>query len=737
MVSSPRKTCRGRDLPLAAVTRQAWAGAYATTNGLFQRAGGRAPLSSVSRRTLLLLVVALAAPAAAVARSAETIDSRLEKAASQARNRATEEQGINACQEILAEPKATAAQRIRAFDTIVQAYRRRKAFEDAVKLAQTVRETYPADKELEWQAFSVQLDLYREWNKKDQALAAAKEFVERHGGDKPVCAAAQVKMANLLLDMGRNKECLAEAGKALEMDANEARVASALRLMSEAAWRDNDAEQCLKVSARLLEPKYFGAVDIWVQRDAINRYADCLKKLKRFDEVRAHYAKYEKSDSDPRQAQYWCMLVAGTYADENRWDEAIKAYERVFTHHPDVPEHWYSAQWNTASAYANKGSFEDAIRAVRICLDSAGDAGTIGTCVRQIVEWFRKIDDNPTRANAFVNFQRFGPAGEDKEPGTDDDLSNPLDALGYPAYAERERAFAEARRRAGDDAAGSRFRALTWVYSARPKEALKCFADAFARSDVVHRGDRDQVKAARDMVGIGVRAVRGHAVGLDAFYRFVRYGPAGPDGKLNTEDDLEDPFAPLLGITAPSTQPRDLPDGEGGLAELSAEEIRVLREARAVLERFAADVGEQDRVRRDALEALQRVHEALNDWGMAGQQDWYLNLLVSVRQNGLHSTLIAGGQTSAKARRYHLGSVHEYWRRLDSLLAARAAPPSREIENTRKAFDKTVDDLGTAHSLVPNIKPIPLPVSKPAVTPKPKPSPATKPAPATRPSSSR
>jgi hypothetical protein len=57
----------------------------------------------------------------------------------------------------------------------------------------------------------------------------------------------------------------------------------------------------------------------------------------------------------------------------------------------------------------------------------------------------------------------------------------------------------------------------------------------------------DEIQSAGlEMVVIGARAARGHAVGLDAFLHFVNYGPAGPDGKLKTADDLADPFAPLL-----------------------------------------------------------------------------------------------------------------------------------------------------------------------------------------------
>jgi hypothetical protein len=44
-------------------------------------------------------------------------------------------------------------------------------------------------------------------------------------------------------------------------------------------------------------------------------------------------------------------------------------------------------------------------------------------------------------------------------------------------------------------------------------------------------------------VALGLKALRATPVGMDAFANFQRLGPAGPDGKAGTADDLKDPLA--------------------------------------------------------------------------------------------------------------------------------------------------------------------------------------------------
>ena len=234
--------------------------------------------------------------------------------------------------------------------------------------------------------------------------------------------------------------------------------------------------------------------------------------------------------------------MAGRAAlDGGKHDAAAKSLERVFTDYPELPDQWYSAQSMIVDALRRQEKFDEALKAARICLDASTERGAIAGNTMVIAEIFRSLDGHVGRANQMINFQRYGPAGEDEKPGTPDDLKDPLAGLPRPAYPGRERAFAEACKTAGDTAQASRFRALTCIYAGHPKEALKAYLDAFARST----GDEYRTMG-QDLIVIGARAVRGYAVGLKDFVDYVNLGPAGPDGKPGTPDDLKNPFEPLL-----------------------------------------------------------------------------------------------------------------------------------------------------------------------------------------------
>lgn len=123
------------------------------------------------------------------------------------------------------------------------------------------------------------------------------------------------------------------------------------------------------------------------------------------------------------------------------------------------------------------------------------------------------------------------------------------------------------------------------------------------------------------------------------------------------------------------------------LAELTPEDVQALAEARDYLQDMAADEGENDYVRAEAIQALNRVHEALGDWGRPGLADWYGRLLLSEKAKRFLSPVLAGAQAAARGGRYHLGGVREFWRRLDAALQAGGEPVDRQIENARKALE--------------------------------------------------
>jgi hypothetical protein len=135
------------------------------------------------------------------------------------------------------------------------------------------------------------------------------------------------------------------------------------------------------------------------------------------------------------------------------------------------------------------------------------------------------------------------------------------------------------------------------------------------------------------------------------------------------------------------------PDGDGGLAALSADDVAALRDARGALERLVADEGQPEPLRREAAAGLGRIHEALNDWGKEGQLDWYLAQLSRNLPGHLQGVLALGAQSAAKARQAHFGGVTEFWRRLGSLAQARKVSVSGEAENIRRQFEACTDQL--------------------------------------------
>jgi tetratricopeptide (TPR) repeat protein len=311
--------------------------------------------------------------------------------------------------------------------------------------------------------------------------------------------------------------------------------------MADAAWGKGEVAKCLDASLRFLDPRYLGPRAEWELPAHLRRPGDCLVRLQRHEEAAAHFLKVEKAMPNRRSAQECCYLAGRASLDGGQCDAALKALERVFTDYPELPDPWYATQAAMVDALRKQGKFAEALQAARICLDAAPERGAIAANTITIAELLRSIDGHVARANQMINFQRYGPAGEDSKPGTADDLTDPLAPLPRPSYPERERAFAEARKKAGDTAQASRYRALTWLYTGRPKEALKGFLDAFARST-----GEDYRALGQDLIVIGARAVRGHAVGLKDFVDYVNHGPDGPDGKPGTPDDLKDPFEPLL-----------------------------------------------------------------------------------------------------------------------------------------------------------------------------------------------
>ncbi len=242
------------------------------------------------------------------------------------------------------------------------------------------------------------------------------------------------------------------------------------------------------------------------------------------------------------------------------------------------------------------------------------------------------------------------------------------------------------RRQAGDDSIACRLRGYTYLYSGKPKDALGNFADAFRRNENPY----DLSNAGVDLVATGLRSARGHRVGLDKAMQFVIYGPAGPDGKTGTADDLPDPFTPLMPpVPAPGT---------GGYAEFSPDDLAALQKVRDAALLYAGDpLLPSDQIRRNALGALQRVNDALDSWGAPGQKDWYVRLALGIDclpPDEYTTGYLIGAESAARGRDCNYGGVRALWAEIDGLCAANKIDPPKRLGRLHQAIRRHLRTLG-------------------------------------------
>jgi hypothetical protein len=375
-----------------------------------------------------------------------------------------------------------------------------------------------------------------------------------------------------------------------------------------------------------------------------------------------------------------------------KWDDVITLNEEVISGHPEGVNSWFTAEMNIAKALTKKGDLPGALQAAHVCLDGAPTPQAFDSAVTFAAQVMSAEDKSVDRANQFITFEQEG------------GKTNPLDAVGYPAQPEREKAFVAMRLQAADDAAASRLRAFTYLFTGKPKDALAQFAEAFRRCN----NNADIQHAASDLVCIGLRDMRGHRVGLEADLPFVIYGPNGPDGKPGTADDNPDPFAAYLSLPPPA--------GQGGLSGVDPAALAPLRQVYDAARLYAGDPLLFDEMRRPALVALTRATSALDGWGAPGQVDWYLDLAlgrhgVPRASSGSGAMLIAGAELAARGRSYHLGGIDAVWQAVDADSAAKNLPPDKNFERVRTQFNALRTALGRISFPKENLKPLSAPAS--------------------------
>jgi len=483
----------------------------------------------MTNRLLLLLLVLSASPLLA---GEKTPADMLAEADRRKARHGEYETALELCADVIRHDGATREQKAQAYDIILYVHRRRRKRDAAVQAMEEMRRTFAGDKELQQKALFEQIREFWDWNKPDEGLGRVEALIALPPDGKPALADAWAWKCRTLHRQRKYGEAFAAGSRIAEVVPDDTkRISDVLWLVAESAWNQEKLEDCERVLRRLLEAKYLEHRAEWEVVNARRRLGETLERLKRHAEAHDHYVACETAEQQVPVAQDWCLRAARAQVAEQQYDEALKTCERVFTVHGTVTNSWYAAQLTIMDILRRQGKLDEAVRAARVALDASPARNEIAHVVRSIAEMVKQKDGHVARANPIIHYQRLGP-GEGRE-----DL---LPGFGYPSYPERERALAKVRKEAGDDAQASRLRAYTYIYTGKPRKALPHFLDAFSRAT-----GTDFKTLGTELIVVGVRAARGYAGDFQPFVDFINYGPAGPDGKTGTGDDLTDPFAPL------------------------------------------------------------------------------------------------------------------------------------------------------------------------------------------------
>jgi tetratricopeptide (TPR) repeat protein len=163
-------------------------------------------------------------------------------------------------------------------------------------------------------------------------------------------------------------------------------------------------------------------------------------------------------------------------------------------------------------------------------------SGNLPAAIDSVTMAFKAADLSLARANGFLKFLRFGPAGEDEQAGTADDLTNPLASVPPLTDPERTRLYRQALEAQPASYAGWQRRATIHLYLDQPVEAFRMLQKAFQECP----NTAASLQAATDaLTGLMIRLTK-ETVAAEQLVQYLMYGELGPDGKSGTGDDARE-----------------------------------------------------------------------------------------------------------------------------------------------------------------------------------------------------
>lgn len=389
----------------------------------------------------------------------------------------------------------------------------------------------------------------------DQSVQRYTEFLEKYPERRTDCASAQLSIGYALRRAQRYDEALPALNRA-RREYPEVRATCASALIEVAYCHQYrtppDLESALAAYDELIdeyrEQSYY-------RLRALHQMGAMLGGAKRHDECRVAHEKllseYPEPDRNASGSRYstayYCRYyrrlalgaLASSYVSEERWDEAALAHQRIICQYPHERSTALAAQRGIVDALTKAGRPKDALAAAKIYFGACDtDPSSLVQAMNLVADAFKTLEQDDRQADEFLMFQRCGPYGPDGKEGTNDDLSNPLERVSATVSEGAAKRFEAAVKACADDAVGRRDRGYLYLFWGKPKLALKEFATELAICEV----DESALDQAANDLFVALKALRGFRPSDDDLHQFLKHGPAGPDGKPGTKDDLRNPL---------------------------------------------------------------------------------------------------------------------------------------------------------------------------------------------------
>jgi len=151
----------------------------------------------------------------------------------------------------------------------------------------------------------------------------------------------------------------------------------------------------------------------------------------------------------------------------------------------------------------------------------------------------KAVDGNLIRANAYLQYQKYGPSGEDGKAGTEDDLTDPTPEIEAELSPEVRQALRAACDRSATSIGAMLNRAHCLLALEDYKRAMGQFRMIFVKSGADERSLLQSINGFATLI----KAWDGHLCRANQYLLYQKHGSAGPEGKPGS---LENPLKDVL-----------------------------------------------------------------------------------------------------------------------------------------------------------------------------------------------